>query len=122
MAVNVTVNDQGLQRKLDIIRRGMPKLMRQILMQVGAEGTTFMKEEVPVATGTLKASIDEKLVSNQLVIIQPHENYAAFVQWGTRYQAANPYATRTADRLDQVVDEVIELTINQFIEQEGLDR
>ena len=62
---------------------------------VRANGTRLQqwtKLRAPVDTGTLFRSIDLQIKDGGLsAVVQPHTEYAAYVEFGTRKMAAQPY-------------------------------
>jgi HK97 gp10 family phage protein len=66
--------------------------VKKIVKQNGAELQTKAQREVPVDTGTLKRSIGLELPNGGMTAeIEPTAEYAAYVEYGTRFQRAQPY-------------------------------
>jgi len=60
------------------------------------------KAVVPVDTGKLKSSITSEFLGPARAIIAPHTEYAAFVEFGTRKQRAQPYMRPAAEKVAPV--------------------
>lgn len=58
----------------------------------GAEMQQTAQICVPVDTGFLKNSIELEITDGGMTaIVEPYAEYAAYVEYGTRYMAAQPY-------------------------------
>ncbi len=58
----------------------------------GSEMQTTAQICCPVKTGTLKDSIELDIADGGLTaIVEPYAEYAAYVEYGTRFMAAQPY-------------------------------
>jgi len=76
-------------------------LMSEDVLQVS-------KDEAPVDTGNLQASIRmEKDYSEKIASVGSDLDYALFVEYGTRYQEAQPYLRPALDGLNGKVDGMI---------------
>lgn len=57
-----------------------------------------MQNLAPVDTGNMKRSITSELTDGGLTgTTQPHTDYAGYVEYGTRFQAAQPFVKPTFD-------------------------
>lgn len=66
--------------------------VKQVIKLNGAELQQTAMKLSPVDTGQLKRSITLDIKDKGLTaVIAPHVNYAAYVEYGTRYMNAKPY-------------------------------
>lgn len=66
--------------------------VKRVVKQNGAELEAGAKRKAPVDTGTLKRSIGLELEDGGLTaVVEPTAEYAAYVEFGTRFMAAQPY-------------------------------
>jgi len=66
--------------------------VKVVVQYHGSEMQTTAKEVCPVDTGDLKGSISLELTNNGFSAeVEPHQDYAAYVEYGTRYMSAQPY-------------------------------
>lgn len=66
--------------------------VKRIVKNNGAALQEAAQRKVPVDTGTLKRSISLKIRDGGLTAeVEPTEEYAAYVEYGTRYMNAQPY-------------------------------
>lgn len=66
--------------------------VKQVIKLNGAELQQTSMKLSPVDTGQLKRSITLDIKDKGLTaVIAPHVNYAAYVEYGTRYMNAKPY-------------------------------
>lgn len=73
-------------------------IIKKIVAQNGAEMQQKAQTNSPVDTGTLKRSIDLQLSSgNMTATVEPHTEYAAYVEYGTRKMEARPYMKEAFD-------------------------
>lgn len=92
MAGNEVIGVRELVIKLNKLKGLASKEQKtKALMQGGLLVEREAKERCPVDTGVLRASIKAEPVDDGAVIIAPHTDYAAFPEFGTVYQAAQPY-------------------------------
>ena len=65
---------------------------KQIVRSCGTKLQRDAENNAPVDTGTLKRSITIEIEDDGLTaVIAPHTEYAAYVEYGTRYMTAQPY-------------------------------
>lgn len=80
--------------KLEKALRNKAKLAaaKQIVKNCGSKLQKGAENNAPVDSGTLKRSITIEIEDDGLTaVIAPHTDYAAYVEYGTRYMAAQPY-------------------------------
>lgn len=74
--------------------------IRTLIAGTGIEAEGVMKQETPVDTGALRASVHHRIgAMGEEVTVGPTTNYAPFVAYGTRRQRPNPFDLRTAERV-----------------------
>ena len=75
-----------LTKNLDINK------VKKIVRVNGSEMQQKAQRLVPVDTGTLKRSITLEITDGGMAAeVEPHTEYAAYVEYGTRKMAAQPY-------------------------------
>lgn len=80
--------------KLEKALRDKAKLAaaKQIVRNCGTKLQRGAENNAPVDTGTLKRSITIEIEDDGLTaVVAPHTEYAAYVEYGTRYMTAQPY-------------------------------
>lgn len=66
--------------------------VKRIVQNRGSEMQNVSQEICPRDTGTLARSITREIRDGGLTAeVAPHTNYAAYVEYGTRYMDAQPY-------------------------------
>ena len=69
--------------------------VKTVVQYHGSEMQTTAQMVCPVAPvngGTLRDSITLELIDDGFTAeVEPHTNYAGYVEWGTRYMDAQPY-------------------------------
>jgi HK97 gp10 family phage protein len=81
------------------IAAALPKATGVIVRKAAFDVEATAKTLVPVDTGMLKNSIMTEEVSPTSMIVAPHTEYAAYVEWGTVKMAARPYLRPAAERV-----------------------
>lgn len=78
--------------KAALARNMKQEAVKKIVKQNGAELQARAQRNAPVDTGTLKRSIGLGISeSGMKATVAPATEYAEYVEWGTRYQNAQPY-------------------------------
>lgn len=84
--------------KFPEIAAAMPSKTKAVVKKASFDVEGHAKNRVPIDTGALHDSILTKFENGGLTgIIAPHEDYALFVELGTRRQSAQPYMIPAAD-------------------------
>lgn len=66
--------------------------IKTVIKANGAAMQQRAMQKVPVDTGQLKRSIQLDIRDAGLTaVVEPHTDYAAYVEYGTRYMSAQPY-------------------------------
>ena|SRR3990167_3180221 len=93
-----TFGFEALNKKIDSSIANMDNTIQNPLVRIAAKVEAFAKRLCPVDTGRLRSSIGFQVLSPNKVIvatgINPTSrpvNYAAYVEFGTSVQAAQPY-------------------------------
>lgn len=82
------------QEAIEAVLRGRNGPVALRLARIGQIGENTAKRLVPVDTGRLRSSISWRLgqtATGLFVEIGTNVEYAAFVEFGTRYMSAQPY-------------------------------
>jgi HK97 gp10 family phage protein len=90
---SVTVNTV----RLDAIRRGLRPALRESVGDVAAGMEQRARALVPVRTGALQRSIGHDFPTPTSARVFATQPYARFVEYGTRYMAAQPYLTPASE-------------------------
>lgn len=73
---------------------------------------TDAKRNCPVDTGRLRGSITTNIISTYSGEVGTNVEYAEYVEYGTRYQSAQPYfepaVEKNEDKFNDALDEIIE--------------
>ncbi|MDQ5960160.1 MAG: hypothetical protein QG592_1242 [Pseudomonadota bacterium] len=96
MASNVTVTIKF--NRFPEIAAALPGQTKAVVRKAAFDVEGQAKNRVPVDTGALKSSILTEIENGGLAAeVAPHENYALFVELGTRRMSAQPYMIPAAD-------------------------
>ena len=93
MRVDVRLNRLGemraktRQRSGERVRRGLDRLAQEV------------RTESPVDTGFMRDHVTPRMLGEQDGEVHVEAPYSGFVNYGTRHQAANPFADRAAARV-----------------------
>lgn len=84
---------EGLEALADGLAKRIDRQdIRKAVSYHTAEMQLTAQMVVPVDTGTLKRSIKSQLIDGGMTgEVEPHTDYAAYVEYGTRFQEAQPY-------------------------------
>lgn len=85
--------------RLPKIAKRFPDAVHDIVRKAAYDVEGHAKMVVPVDTGVLKNSIRTEMINKHTAIVATHMEYAAYVEFGTRYQRAKPYMRPAAERV-----------------------
>lgn len=75
-----------------LMRKAKLEDVKTVVRANGARLQRGAKAKAPIDTGTLFRSIDLQIKDSGLsAVVQPHTEYAAYVEFGTRKMSAQPY-------------------------------
>lgn len=98
--MTTTTGARIVYNHFDRIARHLPEVMGEIVRKTAFEIEATAKRRAPVDTGNLKASI--KTTANdrtrRRATVWTNVKYAPFVEYGTRYMAAQPYLIPAAEQ------------------------
>jgi HK97 gp10 family phage protein len=126
-----SIDQKALDKSIkDIVKAldDMPeKLQNQVLNFSTRKGAVVVQDNAktfaPVDTGALRDGIKVKKLpkrktpKNQVVYqvgLLPHVFYGMFVEFGTKFQSANPFMTPASERVEEVLDAVKRYTVQKF--------
>lgn len=95
MTARIVIKYNNLLR----IAARLPEAVSAIVRKAAYDIEAHAKSIVPVDTGKLKNSITSEFPSQTKAIIAPHTDYAAYVEFGTRRQRAQPYMRPAAEKV-----------------------
>ena len=100
----------ALRLSVEVRSTRLPEMRGKLVREAGAriqratnQLAQRVQAEAPVATGFLRSSVVGRTLGPTEGEVHVQAPYAAFVNYGTRKQAANPFADRAAA---QVADEM----------------
>lgn len=97
----------NLDARIDKIIRNKSKI-RTALMWGASEVQRSAMRLVPVRTGDLKRSIHiEEHDAGLTFIVEAATEYAAYVEWGTRFMEAQPYMRPGAEKIAEPLTELV---------------
>lgn len=91
MSVRITVKTRRRWGRTDSIIKNVKSNSAQNAYDFARGATASAKARCPVDTGALKASIQHKKVGERHHQIRVGQFYGAYVEYGTRHMAAQPY-------------------------------
>jgi len=95
MSARIVIKYDNLPR----IAERLPEAVSAIIRKAAFDIEANAKAIVPVDTGKLKNSISSEFPSLTKAISAPHTDYAIYVEFGTRYQRAQPYMRPAAEKV-----------------------
>jgi len=87
---------KSLDRKLASIAKAAPRAAERACLPAALLIEGAAKERCPVNTGMLRESITSARIPRGAQV-GPHTDYAAYVEYGTRHMAAQPYMGPAVD-------------------------
>ena len=96
---------KSLDRKLASIAKAAPRAAERACLPAALLIEGAAKERCPVNTGMLRESITSARIPRGAQV-GPHTDYAAYVEYGTRYMRPRPYM---APAIEAKRDEVVRL-------------
>lgn len=111
LEIKITSDAEKILKKFNntaTVEKDVSKLVKDTLYNIERDA----KKKCPVDTGRLRGSITTNIISTYSGEVGTNVEYAEYVEYGTRYQSAQPYfepAVETnEDKFDDVLDEIIE--------------
>lgn len=111
-------------KEFDALLRGLekkasPEQLGRALGQGGLVLERFIKEKTPVLTGTLRASYFTHLIETAaglvVVIVGSLIPYSIFVEYGTRFQRAQPHVRPSVDEARPQIIRVVAAAIKELV-------
>jgi len=99
------------------LNKDWKEMTSKCLEAVCQECLNRMKEEVPVDTGALQASLTTNFTNQLEKQITSDVEYWKYVNYGTSRMSANPYIERSVDGLD--VDGIVEKVVLKTLRESG---
>lgn len=95
-----------------LMRKANMDAVKTVVRANGTRLQQWSKLKAPIDTGTLFRSIDLQMRDSGLTaVVQPHTEYAAYVEFGTRKMAAQPYVKPAFNRVrSQFITDLQKLT------------
>ena len=116
---NITIDATQAIKGINAILTGIPKAMGRTLERAAQEVVAGAQDIVPVDTGALKASIKVSESSKNYIIISAGDNdrvhYAAYVEFGTSRQSAQPYIGPQADKMNSRLSQIFSEEPNKIL-------
>lgn len=94
----MTAGAKLVYNNFDRIARQLPQVMDKVVRKTALEIETVAKRRAPVDTGALKASINTTADAPLHATVWTGIEYGPFVEYGTRYMAAQPYLIPAAEQ------------------------
>lgn len=116
--IEIDANDlRDLRKKVSDLRAIDQKGLSGALKSAGAYASNEAKRKAPVDTGNLRKNIGfERSDDGKSVEVFANAPYSGFVEYGTRYQNAQPYfrpaIIRALHRLNAELDRLIKKAIS----------
>lgn len=111
LEIKITSDAEKLLRKFnntDTVEKDVSKLVKDTLHNIERDA----KKRCPVDTGRLRGSITTNIISTYSGEVGTNVEYAEYVEYGTRYQSAQPYfepaVEKNEGKFNDALDEIIE--------------
>lgn len=111
MEIKITSDAEKILKKFNntaTVEKDVSKLIKNTLHNIERDA----KQKCPVDTGRLRGSITTNIISTYSGEVGTNVEYAEYVEYGTRYQSAQPYfepaVEKNEDKFNDALDEIIE--------------
>jgi HK97 gp10 family phage protein len=100
----------------EAIKKSAAETVEKAALEIEAEAVFL----VPVDTGRLKDSIQEEKITDLSRRVGTDVEYAGFVEFGTKHQAAQPYLRPAADKVGSKYPKIVRQGIALEIKKAGI--
>ena len=111
MEIKISLDVEKILRefnKTETVEKDVSKLIKNTLHNIERDA----KKSGPVDTGRLRGSITTNIISTYSGEVETNVEYAKYVEYGTRYQSAQPYfepaVEKNEDKFNEELDKIIE--------------
>lgn len=111
MEIKISLDVEKILRefnKTETVEKDVSKLIKNTLHNIERDA----KKSCPVDTGRLRGSITTNIISTYSGEVGTNVEYAGWVEYGTRYQSAQPYfepaVEKNEDKFNEELDKIIE--------------
>lgn len=111
MEIKISSDTEKILRefnKTETVEKDVSKLIKNTLHNIERDA----KKSCPVDTGRLRGSITTNIISTYSGEVGTNVEYAGWVEYGTRYQSAQPYfepaVEKNEDKFNEELDKIIE--------------
>nr|DAZ68155.1 MAG TPA: putative tail component [Caudoviricetes sp.] len=111
LEIKITSDAEKILKKFNntaTVEKDVSKLVKDTLYNIERDA----KKKCPVDTGRLRGSITTNIISTYSGEVGTNVEYAEYVEYGTRYQSAQPYfepaVDENEDKFNDALDEIIE--------------
>lgn len=111
MEIKISLDVEKILRefnKTETVEKDVSKLIKNTLHNIERDA----KKSCPVDTGRLRGSITTNIISTYSGEVETNVEYAKYVEYGTRYQSAQPYfepaVEKNEDKFNEELDKIIE--------------
>lgn len=111
MEIKISLDVEKILRefnKTETVEKDVSKLIKNTLHNIERDA----KKECPYDTGRLRGSITTNIISTYSGEVGTNVEYAGWVEYGTRYQSAQPYfepaVEKNEDKFNEELDKIIE--------------
>ena len=111
MEIKISLDVEKILRefnKTETVEKDVSKLIKNTLHNIERDA----KKSCPVDTGRLRGSITTNIISTYSGEVGTNVEYDGWVEYGTRYQSAQPYfepaVEKNEDKFNEELDKIIE--------------
>ena len=111
LEIKITSDGEKILKKFNnttTVEKDVSKLIKDTLYNIEKDA----KQQCPVDTGRLRGSITTNIISTYSGEVGNNVEYAGWVEYGTRYQSAQPYfepaVEKNEDKFNEELDKIIE--------------
>lgn len=111
MEIKISSDAEKILREfnfIETVEKDVSKLIKNTLHNIERDA----KKSCPVDTGRLRGSITTNIISTYSGEVGTNVEYAGWVEYGTRYQSAQPYfepaVEKNEDKFNEELDKIIE--------------
>lgn len=97
--------------KTEIVEKDVSKLIKDTLYSIERDA----KKSCPVDTGRLKGSITTNIISTYSGEVGTNVEYAEYVEYGTRYQKAQPFFEPAVKKNEEIFEKELDKIVEELL-------
>lgn len=115
MEIKISSDAEKILKKFNntaTVEKDVSKLIKNTLHNIERDA----KKECPYDTGRLRGSITTNIISTYSGEVGTNVEYAEYVEYGTRYQSAQPYFEPAVEKNEEKFNEELDNILDKFLD------